>query len=151
MSLLFRYKVMPVPHAVPPLGGRWSRPRPRIIVSVIGPRNTFPQDGLLDTGADDTVFPESLASYIGLDLTNAPVGRLTTATLANALVRYAQVALRVTDGKEQREWPAWVGFTSAKLQSPLLGFAGFLQYFTAIFRGDREEVELTVNSLYPGT
>jgi hypothetical protein len=33
----------------------------------------------------------------------------------------------------------------------LYGFAGFLQFFTAKFEGDREEVELTVNSLYPGT
>jgi hypothetical protein len=33
----------------------------------------------------------------------------------------------------------------------LLGFAGFLQYFTATFFGDLEEVELTVNAAYPGT
>jgi hypothetical protein len=33
----------------------------------------------------------------------------------------------------------------------LLGFAGFLQFFTATFRGDREEVELAVNVLYPGS
>jgi hypothetical protein len=95
--------------------------------------------------------PESLASAIGVDLTNAPLGRLTTATLTNAPVRYAQVLLRMTDGKERREWPAWVGFTRVPLQSPLLGFAGFLQFFTTTFRGDREEVELAVNSLYPGT
>jgi hypothetical protein len=44
-----------------------------------------------------------------------------------------------------------VGFTSARLRFPSLGFAGFLQYFDALFRGDREEVELTVNSLYRGT
>lgn len=151
MSLLFRYTIIAVPHAVVPLGGRWSRPRPFIPVGVIGPANTSAVDGYLDTGADDTIFPEGLAKYIGVDLSNAPVGRLTTATLANSPVRYAQVTLRVTDGKEHREWPAWVGFTPAKLQSPLLGFAGFLQFFTAAFRGDREEVELTVNSLYPGT
>jgi hypothetical protein len=151
MSLFFPYKVVPVNHSVVPLGGRWSRPRPLIIVSVIGPSNTFPMEGLLDTGADDTVFPERLAALVGIDLTNAPVGHLTTATLTNAPVRYAQVSLRVTDGKERREWPAWIGFTPAKLLSPLLGFAGFLQFFTATFRGDREQVELTVNSLYPGT
>lgn len=150
MSLLFHYKIVPVPRAVQALGGRWSRPRPMIIVSVIGPANTLPTEGLLDTGSDDTIFPESLAHLLGVDLTNAPVGQLTTATLSNAPVRYAQVLLRITDGKEQREWPAWVGFTPVKLQSPLLGFAGFLQYYTATFRGDREEVELTVNSLYPG-
>jgi hypothetical protein len=32
-----------------------------------------------------------------------------------------------------------------------LGFAGFLQYFTATLHGDREQVELAVNALYPGT
>lgn len=30
---------------------------------------------------------------------------------------------------------------------PVLGFAGFLQFFTATFRGDLEEVELIVNRL----
>jgi hypothetical protein len=151
MSLLFHYKVVPLPHAVVSLGGRWSRPRPILPIAVVGPTNTSAVDGYLDTGSDDTVFSERLAARIGLDLTKAPVGQLTTATLANAPVRYAQVLLRITDGQEQREWPAWVGFTPAKLQSPLLGFAGFLQFFTAVFRGDREEVELTVNSLYSGT
>jgi hypothetical protein len=151
MSLLFHYKLIRVPRAAVSLGGRWSRPRPILPIAVIGPTNTSAVDGYLDTGSDDTVFSELLAARIGVDLTNAPVGQLTTATLTNAPVRYAQVLLRLTDGKEQREWPAWVGFTPAKLQSPLLGFAGFLQFFTAAFRGDREEVELTVNNLYPGT
>ncbi len=151
MSLLFRYKVIRMPRAVVSLGGRWSRPRPLLTIAVIGPTNTSAVDGYLDTLSDDTVFSERLAARIGLDLTNAPQGQMATATLANAPVRYAQVVLRITDGKEQREWPAWVGFTPVQLQSPLLGFAGFLQYFTATFRGDREEVELTINNFYPGT
>ncbi|HTU21405.1 MAG TPA: aspartyl protease family protein [Gemmataceae bacterium] len=151
MSLFFRYNIVAASRAVVTLGGRWSRPRPLLPLAVIGPANTAAVDGCLDTGADDTVFSEHIAARIGLDLTNALQGQLTTATLANAPVRYAQVVLRVTDGKEQREWSAWVGFTPAKLQTPLLGFAGFLQFFTAVFRGDREEIELTVNSLYPGT
>jgi hypothetical protein len=68
-----------------------------------------------------------------------------------APLRYAQVTLRITDGQEYREWPAWVGFTPVKLRYALLGFAGFLQFFDAASRGAREEVELTVNALYPGT
>jgi hypothetical protein len=71
--------------------------------------------------------------------------------LVSAPVRYATVTLRLTDGIERREWTAWVGFTRAPLRRPLLGFAGFLQFFTATFHGDREEVELAVNSLYRGT
>ncbi len=66
-------------------------------------------------------------------------------------VRYAAVELRLTDGQEFRRWPAWVAFTAAHLKHPLLGFAGCLQFFGAFFRGDREEVELAVNALYPGS
>jgi hypothetical protein len=61
------------------------------------------------------------------------------------------VILRLADGQERREWRALVGFTAAKFRYPMLGFAGCLQFFDALFRGAREEVELTINSLYPGT
>jgi len=119
-------------------------------VTVVGPSDSRLREGLLDTGADDTVFPEHLAPLIGVDLSNAAIGQSTTANNAQIVVRYAQVTLRLTDGKEWREWPAWVGFSPA-IQRPLFGFAGFLQFFTATFHGDREQVELTVNTLYPGT
>jgi hypothetical protein len=105
----------------------------------------------LDTGADDTIFPETLAVLIGVDLSNAPSGQGAGSTMAAVPIRYAQVYLRITDGREFREWPAWVGFTPARIYRPLLGFAGFLQFYSAHFHGDREQVELTVNSLYPGT
>jgi hypothetical protein len=103
----------------------------------------------LDSGSDDTVFPEDLAALLGIDLTTAPSGQMKAANGGKASLLYAQVTLRLTDGVEQREWPAWVGFTSA-IRRPLFGFAGFLQFFTATFYGDREEVELAVNSHYPG-
>ena len=113
-----------------------------------------PSTLLLDTGADDTVFPEQLASRLGIDLVHSR-GRNRSRALAGQLitVRYASVRLRIADQQEQREWPALVAFAPLGHQDvlPMLGFAGFLQYFTATFYGDREEVELTVNSLYPGT
>jgi len=151
MSLFFGYRVKSVNQPVLTLRGRWSRPRPIITVSIIVASNTRVALGLLDTGADDTVFPEHLAAPLGIDLSNAPIGYMRTANLGRIPVRYTQVHLRITDGVERREWPAWVGFTPAPLNQPLLGFAGFLQFFTATFHGDREQVELTVNSLYPGT
>ena len=43
-----------------------------------------------------------------------------------------------------------MGFTSVPLRNPLLGFAGCLQFFHADFCDDREEVELTTNTLFPG-
>src|SRR5262249_58981 len=106
---------------------------------------------LLDPGADDTVFSESLAAAIGVDLTNAPLGQGAGVSLIGITLRYAQVSLRITDGFEQREWPAWVGFTPARLYPPMLGFAGFLQFYPASYYGDREQVELTVNGLYQGS
>ncbi len=91
MSLLFHYKVVRVSRPVVTLGGRWSRPRPILPIAVVGPTNTSAVDGYLDTGSDDTVFSERLAARIGVDLTNAPQGQLTTATLTNWFIR--QVAL----------------------------------------------------------
>jgi predicted aspartyl protease len=118
---------------------------------LLSPAGAFPEDALLDTGADDTVFPESLATKLGLDLSNAPVGEASGVGSGPVQIRYARVTLRLATASERREWQGWVGFTSVRLKRSLLGFAGFLQYFTATFYGDREEVELTVNGLYPGT
>ena len=86
-----------------------------------------------------------------MDLTNAPTSTGTAIGMGKVPLRYAEVTLRITDGKEQREWRGWAGFTSARLHYNTLGFAGCLQFFTATFHGDIEEVELNVNPAYPGT
>lgn len=151
MSLRYPYQPIPVGHAVVSLGGRWVRPRPLIAVTIFGPTGSRARDAVLDTAADDTVFSEILAARIGLDLTNAPAGIASGVGMANIPLRYGQVRLRLADGNEQREWSAWVGFTPVRIPYPMLGFAGCLQFFTSIFHGDREEVELAVNSLYSGT
>jgi hypothetical protein len=151
MSLRYRYRMDSVGHSVLPLSGRWVRPRPIIGVTMIGPTDSRARDAVLDTAADDTVFPEELAVKIGLNLSNAPAGGGAGIGMGSVPLRYAEVTLRITDGSEQREWTAWIGFTPVRLVYPSLGFAGFLQFFTTIFLGDREEVELTVNSLYRGT
>ena len=150
MSMRFLYSRLPVRQAVVSLGARWVRPRPLLLVTVVGPLGVYVRHALLDTAADDCVFPEYVAAKIGIDLANAPVGEASGVGAAPVVVRYAAVELRLTDGKEFHAWPAWVGFTAARLKQPLLGFAGFLQFFGAHFRGDREEVELEVNALYPG-
>ena len=151
MTLRFPYRLRRSRQAVVSLGGRWVRPRPMVTIAMTGPGETIVEEAMLDTGADDSVFPIAAAAKIGIDLTNAPIGEASGVGSAPVIVRYALVELRLTDGKEYRTWPAWVGFTSARLKQPLLGFAGCLQFFGAHFRGDREDVELEVNSLYPGS
>lgn len=151
MGLRFPYRLLKTKLPVLPLGGRPERPRPVATVSVIGPGGTFVETCWVDTASDDTVFPEEVADKIGIDLTSAPCGGAAGVGQLPLTLRYAEVTLRMASDGERREWRAWVGFTSAPMNRPLLGFAGFLQFFTATFRGDREEVELEVNSLYPGT
>lgn len=151
MALVFSYRLLRMRSPAVPLGGRPTRPKALVPISLIGPQGTRLILGLLDTGADDTVFPDQLAGQLGIDLTGAPeadFGGVGSAPVAR--IRYAQIRLRLATNTEQREWPAMVGFTSAPLCFPLLGFAGVLQFFDATFRGAREEVELVVNSLYPG-
>ena len=151
MSLRFPYLRVAKRQPIVPLGGKWHRPRPVIGVALLGPTGMIAQDGLLDSGADDTLFPESVAALIGIDLTHAPQGTASGFGLGTIPVRYAEVILRIADNQEQRQWRAWVSFASVKRRYGLLGFAGFLQYFTATFHGDREEVKLTVNGQYGGT
>ncbi len=151
MSLRFSYQRFKVKHPIPSLAGRQERPRPILAVTLIGPSGSCSEDALLDTGADDTLFPEALATVLGVDLSQAPSGTGAGFGMHAATVRYAEVTLRIADNQEQREWKAEVGFTSARLRQPLLGYAGVLQFFTATFHGDREELELAVNATYPGS
>ncbi len=151
MSLRYRYVHAPVNRPVLPLGGRHVRPRPLIPVTLIGPGGTTVQRAIVDSAADDTIFPDRVATLIGLDLVQAPAGTGSGVGSGMIALRYAQVTLRLAAGLERREWAGWVGFTSATFSYPMLGFAGCLQYFDVLLLGAREEVELTVNALYPGT
>lgn len=151
MALFFRYKLLRAGLMLPSLGGRSVRPRPLVWVGLLGPTGAVSRTFLLDTGSDDTVIPDRVALLIGIDLLQLPVYSMQRPGGVSIPVRFANIILRLTDGKESREWPATVSFTSSPLPYPLLGFAGCLQYFTATFRGDVEEVELAVNALYPGT
>jgi hypothetical protein len=151
MSLRFPYLQVATGRPLVSLGGKAHRPRPIIGVTILGPAGVVASDGLLDTGSDDVLFPEDVAALIGIDLTNAPRGAASAFGHAVIPVRYAEATLRIADNKERREWRAWVSFAPVVRRYALLGYAGFLQYFTATFHGDCEEVELTVNGQYPGT
>ena len=150
MSLRLRYKLVPTKKPVVSLGGRMVRPRSLVVVSVIGPGGTSIEMAHLDPGSDDCVFPAALAAKIGVDLVNAPTGEAAGVGMDPVALRYGRVRLRLANGGERYEWPAWVAFTDAPINRPLLGFAGCLQFFTATFHGDREEAELLTNSFYPG-
>jgi hypothetical protein len=151
MILRFPYKLVQMGRPIPSLGGRTVRPRSRVLVHLAGPVASTSRYALLDTGADDTIFPDTVAALLGVDLDQAPIGSARGISTGSINIKYATVSMRLHDGHHGCEWPAMVGFTSGQINVPLLGFAGCLQFFTATFHGDREEVELAVNALYPGT
>jgi hypothetical protein len=150
MSMVFPYRIGRSPRPVISLGGRAGRPRPLIDATLVGPTGSKVVTALLNSGADETFFSDQVALSIGLELSNVPRQTVTGVGGPPYVIAYAQIWPRLIDGKEFREWPALVGFTSARMIHPLLGFSGCLQFFDAVFRGEREEVELTVNGLYPG-
>ncbi len=120
-----------------------------LYMSATGPTVTKPFLGKVDSASDETLLDETLAHDIGVNLLNAPTCTFGGIVQGGYTARFAQVVLRLTDGIEFREWPAWVGFV-AGLRRPVLGIAGFLQFFTTTLFGDDEVVEVQINRLYPG-
>lgn len=146
------YMPVPATQPIPSLGGSLIRYRPVMAVLLTGPSGSWLRDGLLDTGSDDTVFKESLASLLGVDLTQAEQRVVGLAGRPQPVrCRYAPVVLRITDGvQETYEWTAVVGFVPGPLHYNLLGHAGFLDFFDATFRGDDHEAILTPKPSFPG-
>jgi len=146
------YLVAQAKSPLPSLGGSFLRPRPVLAVRITGPARSLLLDGLLDTGSDDTVFEEWVAAALALDLSHAPERQVGLVGRANLVrCRYAPVGLRITDGlRETYQWTTLVGFVSTHLRYSLLGHAGCLQFFDAIFRGADQEVVLTPNSSFSG-
>jgi hypothetical protein len=66
-------------------------------------------------------------------------------------LRFADVALELSDGLETCQWSAVVAVSQAPLRYPILGICGCLQFFNARFLGDDRIAELEANQSYPGT
>ena len=137
----------------PSLGGGFTRYRPITAIRVSGPAGSWILDGLLDSGSDDTIFPEWVAPMIGVDLTQAVSHDIHLAGRGKPIrCHYSSIKIRITDGKQETyEWDAVVGFIAVPMKCPLLGQAGFLQYFDANFLGADHAVTLSPNRSFAGT
>jgi hypothetical protein len=149
--MIIRYTPCPVRTPIPALGGATSIPRPLLAVRVTGPSGSRLRDGLLDTGADETILDPSVAALIGVDLARAVEREINLVGRGRIRCRYVSVQLRITDGvAETYEWDAVVGFAPFPLLRGLLGYAGFLRFFAASFRGADHEVALLPNAAFAG-
>ena len=152
MEFQFPFLWKTIPRPAISLQGRLFRPRPLIPVTIINAQSGLSRTyhGLLDTGADDTVFHTDDADLLGIDLTHAPTGTAQSASGQIVTLRYADVFLQLAnDDGEILEWRATVAFAPKRGTHPLLGFAGFLQFFDTTFLGEQEEVTLIPNGLIP--
>jgi hypothetical protein len=149
--MIIRYTPCAVRTPIPALGGLTTMPRPILAIRVTGPAGSRLRDGLLDTGADETILDPSVAPLIGVDLKQAVEREINLVGRGRIRCRYAVVQMRITDGiSETYEWDTVVGFAPFPVLRGLLGFAGFLQFFDAAFRGANQEVTLLPNSLFSG-
>jgi hypothetical protein len=146
----FPYIALPTRRPVYPLGGAQVRYRPLVAVQVRGLSGARSLSATLDSGSDDTFFPAYLAPRLGIDLTGSPTGEAGGVGSAPILYHYAPVRLRLSDGYEECEWEAIVGFVAAPMRWAILGHAGVLQYFDLQLLGLRREALLTPNASYLG-
>ncbi len=149
--MIIRYTPGRASVPLPSLGGSQVRYRPIISVRVSGPTYSILRDGYLDTCSDDVVFPDVVAPRIGVDISTAPQLNVLLAGRGILPCRFAPVLLLITDGiSETYEWSAVVGFVAVPQFKPLFGYAGFLQFFDANYRGADREVTILPNVAFPG-
>ena len=157
MSLRFPYQAVPIIGPIPPNlpAGSTVRWRPLIPVRVanLDTGQLFPLDqALVDTGADDTILPMTLATTLGIPLLPITASGHAIRWRGNSYtMRFGEVSLELDDGVETWKWTSLVAFSPAPLRYPLLGHAGFSQYFDVTFAGAAPAVLLETNPSFAGT
>lgn len=102
-------------------------------------------------GSDDTLFPKPLANFLGITVPSPPnLGAALPIGGQQIAFPYARMNLRISDGIQAFKWEAWIGLLDVPLVWPILGIAGFLQFFDATFFGENHEVDLLPNATFPG-
>ncbi len=126
--------------------------RPEVTIDVVGPRRIETIQALVDTGSDETVFPASLANAIGVQLDHASAGQASAVGGHAVQLVPGSVMLQVTQGQETYRWHVTVGFLEVEEpedEVALLGYAGFLEFFRAVFDSHSHELELIPNDRFP--
>jgi hypothetical protein len=124
--------------------------RPRIPIRNFGRNRPLRVFGLVDTGADHVFLSAALAKRLGMVLGD-PAETAFAAGGHRSDVWPGFVELEVAQGSEAYRWRANIGFLAGDDDPPIayLGQAGFLEYFTADFDGERQTVELIPNKTLP--
>jgi len=126
--------------------------RPIVSVRIFGATLNARWDALVDTGADETLLPMSLAEVLGIPLDQEHTSRAVGISGDELTIYYGDVEFRIDVESEVVTWKTTVGFVefgSSADEVIVLGHGGCLDYFTAVFDGERAELELVPNSYLP--
>jgi hypothetical protein len=124
--------------------------RPEIRINLIGPDGVVEAAGLIDTGADPVFVSISLAKVLGIEIEPDAQEGAQGAGGHELRMWPGEVELEISAEVGAYRWNVQVGFikSSDDLAPALLGHAGFLEHFRAIFDGDAQTVELTPNERF---
>lgn len=123
--------------------------RPIVTIRIIGPKAEARWDALVDTGADETLFPLSLAEVLGVELNHELTSEAAGISGDRLKIYYGEVELQIESGQDVVAWQTVVGFVdfgSSRDEVIILGHGGCLDFFTAVFDGEKAELELLPNS-----
>lgn len=126
--------------------------RPEIPVAIVGPSGAATFVGLVDTGSDNTIFPKSVADYLGISTgpSSGPAALVFGGQHVQLLTGEAILKLEA-DGLAI-SWKSLICFfesPSSEEETIILGHAGFLDYFTAVFDGLAGKLTLIPNGDMP--
>ncbi len=122
--------------------------RPEIPVTVSNGPDQISLVALVDTGSDHTIFPRRIARLLNIALTadEAP----SASAYGGSKLDFVQgeITVHVEDENEQADFKVPVcffEFDDPEQEIAILGFSGFLEYFTATFEGDQAILTLVPN------
>lgn len=126
--------------------------RPELDLKLIGPKGSAVFIGLVDTGADQTILPTFIAHRLGIEL-GPHEGPIATAFGGQRLdLLDGAAVLEIRSGGEILAWTAplcFFDYSEEDESTVVLGYVGFLEFFTATFDGDALELTLEPNRYLP--
>lgn len=125
--------------------------RPVIPIRVVGQSTFMRCNALVDTGADETLFPSAIARALGVEFETGVTSEALGFTGDGVSIRFGRVTIEIESDGETVAWTDTVGFADFPESDDLmviLGHGGCLDYFLAVFDGERGELELTPNAFF---
>lgn len=148
--MLFHYQPIV---SEPPDGGDYLLIlRPEIPIAVIGPSQSITLLGLVDTGSDNTILPKIVAEQLNIPLQNAHGPEATVFGGNRVRLLAGEVTLQIEADGESLRWSTpiyFFDFPKHHDETAILGHAGFLDYFTAVFDGKEGTLALLPNDDLP--